>query len=114
MTSPPAYVPDRGDLVWLDFDPQTGGEQFGRRPALVLSGAAFNARSGLAFVVPITSRVKGYPDEFPLPLGLAVFGVALCGQTKSLDWRARNITPTGTAPIPFVNAVAVRVYQLLT
>lgn len=114
MTPPPAYLPDRGDLVWLDFDPQAGNEQFGRRPAIVLSAAAFNARTGLAFVVPITSQVKGFPDEIPLPSGLAVYGVLLCDQAKSVDWRARGATFAGTAPIPFVNAVAVKVFRLLT
>lgn len=114
MTPPPVYVPDRGDLVWLDFDPQAGHEQSGHRPALVLSRAAFHTRTGFAYVVPITSRAKGFPDEFPLPSGLPVFGVLLCDQTKSVDWHARGIRFAGTAPVPFVNAVAVRVYQLFT
>jgi mRNA interferase MazF len=70
-------------------------------------------RTGLAFVVPITSRVKGFPDELPLPAGLSIQGVALCDQTKSVDWRARNMRFAGTAPVPFVSAVAVKVAQLL-
>ena len=114
MPPTPAYVPDRGDLVWLDFDPQAGCEQAGHRPALVLSREDFNLRTGLAFVVPITSRVKGFPDEFPLPSGLVIHGVLLCDQAKSVDWRARNIRFAGSVPIPFVNAVAVQVYRLLT
>jgi mRNA interferase MazF len=114
MTPPPPYIPDRGDLVWIDFDPQVGREQSGFRPALVLSRARTHTASGLAFVVPITSRSKGYDTEFPLPAGLPVYGVLLCDQTKSVDWRGRNMRPVGVAPIPFVDAVAARVYQLLT
>ena len=85
-----AYVPDRGDAVWLTLDPQTGHEQAGRRPALVLSPAAYNGRVGLALFCPITNQVKGYPFEVPLPPGLPVTGVILADQVKSLDWRARR------------------------
>ena len=56
-----AYVPERGDAIWLDFDPQAGREQAGRRPAIVLSPGAYNVKSGLAIICPITSRLKGYP-----------------------------------------------------
>jgi mRNA interferase MazF len=113
MSTSRLYVPDRGHLIWLDFDPQAGREQSGHRPALVLSREDFNLRTGLVFVVPITSRVKGCPDEQPLPSGLAIQGVLLCDQTKSVDWRARNVRFVGTAPIPLVNAIAVKVYQLV-
>ncbi len=57
------YVPEAGDLIWLDFDPQVGHEQAGRRPALVLSSVRFNARTSLAFVCPVTSKIKGYASE---------------------------------------------------
>ena len=83
-------VPGRGHLVWLSFDPQAGREQAGRRPALILSPAAYNGRSGLALACPITSQVKGYPFEVALPTGLPVAGVVLADQVKSLDWRARQ------------------------
>jgi mRNA interferase MazF len=83
-------VPDRGDVVWLDFNPQTGDEQSGRRPALVLSPAAYNGKVGLALVCPITSRAKSYPFEVAMPEGTAVAGVILADQVKSLDWRARR------------------------
>jgi mRNA interferase MazF len=66
------YVPDAGDLIWLDFDPQAGREQAGRRPALVLSSRRFNEKASLAFVCPITSKVKGYASEVLLPQGLPV------------------------------------------
>lgn len=84
------FVPDADDLVWLTFDPQKGREQAGRRPALVLSPAAYNAKSSLALVCPVTSRVKGYPFEVPLPAGLAVSGVVLADHIKSLDVNRRD------------------------
>ena len=84
------YVPERGDLVWLTFDPQAGHEQAGRRPALVISPATYNAKAGLALFVPITNQVKGYPFEVQIPADLSVSGVILADQLKSLDWRARD------------------------
>ena len=77
-------------MVWLAFDPQSGHEQTGRRPALVLSPATYNARIGLALFCPITSHIKGYPFEVPVSAGTAVSGVVLSDQIKSLDWRARQ------------------------
>ncbi len=85
-----AHVPERGDLVWLTFSPQTGHEQAGRRPAVVLSPATYNGKVGLALFCPITSQVKGYPFEVALPEGLSISGVILADQVKSLDWRARE------------------------
>jgi mRNA interferase MazF len=85
-----SYVPDRGDLVWLEFTPQAGSEQRGRRPALVLSPKAYNAKVGLALLCPVTSKMKGYPFEVQLPDGYAVSGVVLSDQLKSLDWRSRK------------------------
>lgn len=83
-------VPDRGDVVWISMSPQAGHEQAGRRPALVLSPAAYNRKVGLAILCPITGQVKGYPFEVRLPSGLPVEGVILSDQAKSLDWRARE------------------------
>lgn len=85
----PAYVPDRGHIIKVNFDPQAGHEQAGWRPALVLSPATYN-RTGLAIVVPITNQVKGYPFEVPLPAGLVTTGVILSDAIKSLDWKARK------------------------
>jgi len=84
------YVPDRGDAVWLTFDPQAGHEQSGRRPAVVLSPRAYNARAGLAILCPVTNQIKGYPFEVILPDGLVVAGAALADQVRSLDWQARR------------------------
>lgn len=85
-----SYVPRRGDVVWLSFDPQAGHEQAGRRPAFVLSPGSYNRKTGLFLACPITSKVKGYPFEVALPDGLAVSGVILADQIKSLDWNVRK------------------------
>ena len=84
-----AYAPDRGDAVWITLDRQAGHEQSGRRPALVLSPAAYNRKVGLAVLCPITSQVKGYPFEVLIPHGLRVSGAILADQVKNLDWKAR-------------------------
>ncbi len=93
-----AYVPERGDIVWLTFTPQAGHEQAGRRPAVVLSPAAYNGRVGLAVFCPITNQQKGYPFEVGLPDMLGVTGVILSDQVKSLDWHARNAVFVATLP----------------
>jgi mRNA interferase MazF len=102
-------APERGALIWLTFTPQSGREQAGRRPALVLSPSAYNSKVGLALVCPITSKVKGYPFEVPLPDGVPVQGVVLADQLRSLDWRSRQADIIGTAPM----AVLERVLQLV-
>lgn len=92
-----AYVPERGDLIWLVFDPQAGHEQAGRRPALVISPGSYNVATNLALFCPITSRVKGYPFEVLLPGSGKVTGAVLSDQVKSLDWKthkAKLITRT--------------------
>ncbi|MFO0850282.1 MAG: type II toxin-antitoxin system PemK/MazF family toxin [Gemmataceae bacterium] len=99
------YSPARGDLVWLDFDPQVGHEQSGRRPALVLSGTGYNAQTGLMIVCPITGRAKGYSSEVPIPAGLPITGVVLCDQVKCLDWAGRRAVYIGPAPPGLVVAV---------
>jgi len=86
------YVPDRWDLVWLNFTPQTGHEQRGRRPALILSPKIYNEKTSLCICLPITSKIKGYPFEVPLPHGLEVEGVILSDQIKNLDFVARDIS----------------------
>ena len=84
------YVPDRGDIVWLQFNPQAGHEQAGHRPALVVSPRSYNDRVGLAIFCPLTSHVKGYPFEVVLPAGGKAEGAVLADQLKSLDWRVRQ------------------------
>lgn len=83
------YVPEAGDIVWLDFDPQAGREQARRRPALVLTGEAYNRASGLFVVCPLTSRRKPYPFALPVPVD-DVEGAVLVDHLKSLDWDARR------------------------
>ena len=86
----PKYVPDRGDIVWLDLNPQAGQEKSGRRPACVVSPKNYNRKTGFALICPVTSRVKGYPYEVLIPEGLIISGVILSDQIKSLDWRVRK------------------------
>ena len=90
------YIPDRGDIVWIDFSPQAGHEQAGRRPALVVSPGAYNKKVGLAILCPITSQVKGYPFEVILPAGLPIQGVVLSDQASTGE---RDERPT---PLRFV------------
>ena len=107
------YVPDTGDLIWLDFHPQVGREQAGRRPAIVLSPRAYNDKASLALVCPVTSRVKGYPFEVPLPKSLPISGVILADHLKSLDWRERRADKAGRAPKHVVEGVLDRLAPLL-
>ncbi len=90
MVSHREYVPERGDAVWIILNPQAGHEQAGRRPALVVSPAAYNGKVGLALLCPITNQVKGFPFEVLVPARLKVSGAILSDQVKSLDWRARR------------------------
>jgi mRNA interferase MazF len=108
-----AFVPDRGHLIWLTFDPQTGHEQAGRRPALVLSPAHYNQASGLALVCPVTSRIKGYPFEVKLPSSPAISGVVLVDQIKSLDWKKRRAALIAVAPAEVLVDVMNRLAPLL-
>ena len=113
MSRKGTYIPERGDAVWITLDPQAGHEQGGRRPALVLSPSAYNGRVGLALFCPITSQVKGYPFEVPLPAGMPVAGVVGADQVKSLDWRARKATRIGAISEEVVAAVQQRLLTLL-
>ncbi len=108
-----AFIPDRGDVVWLEFTPQAGHEQAGRRPALVLSPRSYNAAAGLALFCPVTSRVKGYPFEVLLPASAAIQGVVLADQIKSLDWRARKARRIASAPEEVVAEVLAKAQTLL-
>jgi mRNA interferase MazF len=85
------YVPGRGDIVWLNLTPQSGREQSGRRPVVVLSPQSYNQKVGLALVCPITNQAKGYAFEVEIPRGMRVKGVILSDHVKSADWQTRNI-----------------------
>ncbi len=108
-----AYIPDRGDIVWLHFDPKAGHEQAGHRPAFVVSPRAYNKKVGLALFCPITSRVKGYPFEVLLPKEGKVRGAILSDQLKSLDWRARSAARFGRASEEVVLEVTARILALV-
>ena len=107
------YVPDKGDIVWLNFTPHAGHEQAGHRPALVLSPASYNQRTGLALFCPITSSVKGYPFEVTLPSTGSVTGVVLADQIKSLDWQARSARFAQQTTTQVVVEVLAKVSALL-
>ena len=106
------YIPERGDIVWIDFDPQSGHEQKGKRPALILSPQKYNEKTSLCICLPITSKIKNYPFEVLLPDKLPVNGVVLSDQIKSLDFVARNVQFVCKAPI-FILETAVRNAVLL-
>ena len=107
------YCPRRGDVVWLSFNPQSGHEQAGHRPALVLSPEAYNRKVGLAIFCPITSQIKKYPFEVEIPSGYKVAGAILSDQVKSLDWKARKASLICTLPEITINEVLNKVGVLL-
>ncbi len=108
------YQPARGDLIWLDFTPQSGTEQAGRRPALVLSAREFNIATGLAYVCPITSKGMGSSFEVPLPRGAGVTGFVLSDHMRSLDWIARQATFIATVAEETLREVLGRIEAILS
>ena len=92
-----AYFPKKGDYIYVDFDPQSGHEQRGRRPALVISNTTFNKRTGLAFVCPITSRNRNFPFHVPVGDSGKVTGFVMVEQVKSIDYPSRNAQTVGKA-----------------
>jgi len=109
---PASYVPDEGDIVWMNFTPQSGHEQAGRRPAVVLSPKAYNSRSGLLLCVPVTNQIKGYPFEVVLA-GSGATGAALADQVKSLDWQSRRAERKGQATAAEMAEIKARIKALL-
>ena len=107
------YVPDRGDIVWLQFNPQAGHEQAGHRPALVLSPASYNRRSGLMLCCPMTSQRKGYPFEVVIEVDTDRESVVLADQVKSLDWKVRKAVKKGTASIEVIAETLSKLQTLL-
>jgi mRNA interferase MazF len=102
-----SYEPDAGDLIWTDFDPSTGREQSGSRPALVISPVPFYRASGFAIVCPITSRVRPFPTSVVLPAGLPIIGEILTSHVRSIDALARGIAFSG-ARVPSATLAEVR------
>ena len=108
-----SYVPERGDAIWINFNPQAGHEQSGRRPAIVLSPQSYNGKVGLCLLCPITNKAKGYPFEVLIPINLAVTGVVLSDQAKSLDWQVRNAEFVAQLPEVVTNEVLKKLKSLL-
>jgi len=107
------FIPDRGDCVWINFDPQIGREQAGRRPALVISHRYYNANSRLLICCPITSRIKSYPFEVRIPEGQSVRGVVLADHVKSFDWRLREAEFICSVPPQVVSDVIAKFQSII-
>ncbi len=107
------YIPERGDVIWINLNPQAGHEQAGRRPAVVLSPASYNGKVGLALMCPITNQIKGYPFEVVIPESLAVTGAVLSDQVKSLDWRTRKVEFLCKLPSDVTNQVLRKLHLLI-
>ena len=106
------YIPRKGDLVWLNFTPQSGHEQAGKRPAIILSPAEYNRKTSLVIVCPITSKIKGYPFEVKI-MGEKITGVVLSDQVKSLDWRARDAAYIETVQVETLIEIQEKLLALL-
>jgi mRNA interferase MazF len=103
----PAYVPEKGDFITLSFDPQSGHEQKGRRPALVISHLIFNKATGLAIVCPVTNTNRNIPFHLPIPSASSLTGFVMAEQVKSVDYTARKARFVEKAPAQFVEDVVV-------
>lgn len=106
-------APERGDLVYVNFNPQAGHEQGGHRPAIVLSPKAFNDRTGFAAICPITNTIRGWGYEVNLPDGVVFQGVILTDQVKSLDWKVRNLQVKGQVSEEIVNDCLAKIHTFL-
>jgi len=114
VVSSQTYVPQCGDVVWINLNPQAGHEQAGRRPAAVLSPGNYNRKTGMAILCPLTSQIKGYPFEVLIPPELPVAGAILSDQVKSLDWRARNAELICSLPHETISEVLQKLSTLLS
>jgi mRNA interferase MazF len=108
---PPAYVPDAGDIVWINFDPQAGHEQAGYRPAVVLSPAAYNGKTSLMLCCPMTTQIKSYP--FEVLIAGATRSAVLADQIKSVDWRRRRAKRKGVVSPPELAEVHAKIRALI-
>lgn len=113
MNSSEAYCPDQGDFIWLDNDPSKGHEQSGHRPGLVLSPRAYNVRSGLCVIAPITSRKVKYSFDTEIPHGLGIAGLVIADQVSSKSWTQRRSRFIGVAPRALVDDVVAKFKALL-
>ena len=114
MVKSKQYIPECGDIVWLTFNPQSGHEQTGRRPALVISPLLYNGKTNLAIFCPITSQVKNYPFEVKLPDDIEINGVILSDQIKNLDWKAREAVYICKLPKAQLTETLNKINTLLT
>jgi len=108
---PPRYVPEAGDIVWLQFNPQSGREQAGHRPALVVTGSSYNSKIGLMLCCPMTTQIKGYP--FEVRIGGARPSVVLADQVKSLDWVTRGAVHKGKVEQAELGEVRAKIHALI-
>jgi mRNA interferase MazF len=107
------YVPERGDVVWISLSPSDRQKRTGRRPAVVLTPQAYNARVGLALLCPVIAQIKGYPFEVLIPSGLPIEGAFLADQAESLDWRAHRIEPICPLPAAVIEEALAKLRALL-
>jgi len=107
------YIPEKGDIVWIEMNPQAGHEQAGKRPAIVLSPKAYNEKVGLALFCPITTQIKGYPFEVIIPKGYRISGAILSDQIKSLDWKARKVSFACKIDTAFIQEAVAKLNSLL-
>lgn len=114
MVTNKKYIPRYGDLVWLNFEPQAGREQSGRRPAVVISATAYNEVVGLAIFCPVTSKIKGYPFEVLLTENNKISGVILADQVKSLDWHERNAEFIEKLDLSTMNKVSSLINKIIS
>jgi mRNA interferase MazF len=108
-----SYVPDTSDIVWLEFDPQAGHEQAGHRPALVISPARYNGKTGLMVCCPMTTKIKGHPFEVAVEVD-GVASAVLSDQLKSLDWKVRHAKKKGVVTADVMAHVRAKIKALLT
>lgn len=107
------YIPEQGDLIWIQFNPQAGHEQAGTRPAIIISPSSYNGTVGLALMCPITSKIKGYPFEVRLPAKFKITGAILSDQIKNLDWRARKAEFISKAPHEIISEVISKIKTII-
>ena len=114
MVKRTTFIPAQGDVIWIDFDPQAGHEQGGRRPTLVLSLKSYNNRTHLSVLCPITKQVKGYILDVLVPPGFDVTGAILADQVKSMDWTARDVEYICALPVGIVDQVVKKITALIS